>query len=182
MFDIKNTKIANKQDIIDYLTLVMLGKSSSSVLVNIRTKSSTYTEEIFKSPIQKERLKASELLSKYYDTSIISIEPTVILDDISSSFINFERVDFVENIENNQVPNITDVDEILIYLSSVMFGTSTSSVLVNIKDDTGSYSQEFEKFPSEDERLKSAEMLGKYYNMFSSNSPSSLPIILSKED
>lgn len=187
-------KIATKIDIIDYLNSVMLGNSSSSCLVNIKNKSSAYTEEIFKPPIQKERLKASELLSKYYDNfSSLSSPSIIIVDDISTSFDYCKGGDFLlsdtqpisnSNQNLNSVPN-NDSDEVLLYLSSVMFGTSVSSVLINVRDDSGSYSQEFQKFPSEDERLKAAEMLGKYYDMFSSSnsnsSPSKLPIVVGKE-
>lgn len=186
----ENLNIASVQDVIDYLTSVMLCNSKSSVLINYKDKSCSYYEEMFKNPTEKERLKATELLVKFYDANNTNSNEisTVIIDDISTNYNNYfeSGEDLImdntatnnDNISENTNINSSEINQILAYLSSVMYGKAQSSVLVNIKDESGSYYEEFFKTPSEDERLKSSEMLFKFYNALNTNSTPNLPVIL----
>lgn len=58
---------------------------------------------------------------------------------------------------------IADQDEVLKYLTAVMRGGSSSSVLA--RDEIGA-DRVIEKPPDEKERLKAAELLGKRYGIF----------------
>ena len=58
---------------------------------------------------------------------------------------------------------IADQDEVLKYLTAVLRGQSSSSVLA--RDMVGA-DQVIEKPPDEKERLKAAELLGKRYSLF----------------
>lgn len=174
-------KSAKKEDIIDYLSSVMLGYSSSSVLVTTKNKTSAYTEEIFKLPSQKESLKACELLFKCVNTQSVNNNiSSVIIDDLAldnfcySNLLNKENLDKKDNLDFKSNPQM---DNILSFLSSVMFGTCISEVMVNVKDENDTYSEQFSKHPSEEERLKAAEMLAKYYDIFADNSTAT-PTIL----
>lgn len=57
---------------------------------------------------------------------------------------------------------IATQDEILKYLTSVMRGESTASVIV---EEEGIH-REYDKHPSEKERLQAAELLGKRYGLY----------------
>lgn len=59
---------------------------------------------------------------------------------------------------------IAKSDEVLIYLTSVLRGTSRTKVLTGEKDENGEYIR-YERTPSEKERLKAAEMLAKRYGL-----------------
>lgn len=68
-----------------------------------------------------------------------------------------------ERMEKKEKELIADQDEVLQYLTSVLRGKSTASVLA--RDDVGA-DQVIEKPPDEKERLKAAELLGKRYALF----------------
>lgn len=173
-------KLASKDDIIDYLSSVMLGHSSSSTLVTTKTKTSMYTEEIFKPPNQKESLKACELLFKCVNTQSVSNISSVIIDDLSlDNLCNNINQNFNGDVNRKKIKSNPEMDNILSFLSSVMFGTCVCEVMVNVKDDCNTYSEQFSKHPSEEERLKAAEMLAKFYDIFADNS-SALPTILGR--
>lgn len=57
---------------------------------------------------------------------------------------------------------IATQDEILKYLTSVMRGESTAAVII---EEEGIH-REFDKHPSEKERLQAAELLGKRYGLY----------------
>ena len=57
---------------------------------------------------------------------------------------------------------IATQDEILKYLTSVMRGESTASVII---EEEGIH-REYDKHPSEKERLQAAELLGKRYGLY----------------
>lgn len=62
---------------------------------------------------------------------------------------------------------IADQDEVLKYLTSVLRGTSSSEELVvEGKGDGLSEARRVEKAPSEKDRLKAAELLGKRYGIY----------------
>ena len=62
---------------------------------------------------------------------------------------------------------IADQDEVLRYLTAVMRGESTAEeIVVEGTGDGCSEARTMEKAPSEKERLKAAELLGKRYALF----------------
>lgn len=62
---------------------------------------------------------------------------------------------------------IADQDEVLQYLTSVLRGKSSSvEVVVEGTGDGCSEARTIEKAPSEKERLKAAELLGKRYGLY----------------
>lgn len=78
-----NSSMADAQEVIAYLTSVLRGKSKSSVVVGTPIG----VQEISKTPDEKERLKAAELLGKYYAlftdrTQVEGIAQVQIIDDI----------------------------------------------------------------------------------------------------
>ena len=81
---INNENTADIQEVMEYLTSVMRGKSLSSVL---SLAGDGYQEVIEKEPDEKEKLKAAELLGKRFgmfkdNVDITSNGKTVIVDDI----------------------------------------------------------------------------------------------------
>lgn len=85
--EIHNENTANIQEVMEYLTSVMRGKSESNVLA---LAGDGYQEVIAKPPDEKERLKAAELLGKRFgmfrdNVDITSNGQTVIVDDIDES-------------------------------------------------------------------------------------------------
>ena len=81
---IHNENTADAKEVIEYLTEVMRGKSSSSVL---SLCGDGYQMVIEKPPDEKERLKAAELLGKRYglfkDNVTVDLEPVVIVNDLT---------------------------------------------------------------------------------------------------
>lgn len=82
--EIHNENTADIQEVMEYLTSVMRGKSLSSVL---SLACDGYQEVIEKEPDEKEKLKAAELLGKRFgmfkdNVDITSNGKTVIVDDI----------------------------------------------------------------------------------------------------
>ena len=62
---------------------------------------------------------------------------------------------------------IADQDEVLKYLTSVMRGESVATeIVVEGTGDGCSEARKMEKEPSEKERLKAAELLGKRYGLY----------------
>lgn len=80
---------------------------------------------------------------------------------------------------------IADQDEVLKYLTSVLRGESESEEIVieNVGDFT-SEARTMKKAPSEKDRLKAAELLGKRYNLFSDKMKVdvALPVVISGAD
>ena len=68
-----------------------------------------------------------------------------------------------ERMSEKESELIADQDEVLKYLTSVLRGKSTSSVLA--RDEIGA-ERVIEKPPDEKERLKAAELLGKRYGLY----------------
>lgn len=75
-----------------------------------------------------------------------------------------------EQIELIHNENIADAQEVMIYLTSVLRGTSESEIVVteNIGDFM-SEARRMKKLPDEREKLKAAEMIGKRYGIFKEN-------------
>lgn len=85
--EIHNENTADIQEVMEYLTSVMRGKSESNVLA---LAGGGFQEVIAKPPDEKERLKAAELLGKRFgmfrdNVDITSNGQTVIVDDIDES-------------------------------------------------------------------------------------------------
>lgn len=83
--EIKSQKIADVQEIMEYLTAVMRGETQSEVL---RFIGDGYQEKCLKAPEEKERLRAAELLGKRYslfseNIKLTEIATVQIIDDIS---------------------------------------------------------------------------------------------------
>ena len=76
---------------------------------------------------------------------------------------------------------IADQDEVLRYLTDVLRGKTTSSVLA--RTEMGG-DEVIEKPPDEKERLKAAELLGRRYGTFTDkvNVDGTIPIVISGED
>lgn len=82
--EIHNENTADIQEVMEYLTSVLRGESASAVLMMSGNGMQKVTE---KSPDEKERLKAAELLGKRFgmfkdNVDITSNGKTVIVDDI----------------------------------------------------------------------------------------------------
>lgn len=90
-----------------------------------------------------------------------------------------------EQLEKLHSETIASAEEIMRYLTSVLRGQSTSSVVVveGIGDGC-SNARTMTKAPDEKERLKAAELLGKRYGMFTDkvNVDGAVPVIISGED
>ena len=76
---INSAKIADATEVMEYLSSVMRGESKSSVIVE--------SEEFKKSPDEKEKLKAAELLGKRYSlfTDKVNVESeskVMVIDDV----------------------------------------------------------------------------------------------------
>lgn len=72
-----------------------------------------------------------------------------------------------ERMEQIQSNKIADATEVLEYLTSVMRGESQGEEIVIVSDGYGcSKAIHVNKYPSEFERLKAAEQLGKRYGLF----------------
>lgn len=85
--EIHNENTADIQEVMEYLTSVLRGKSASAVLMMSGNGMQKVTE---KPPDEKERLKAAELLGKRFgmfkdNVDITSNGKTVIVDDIDES-------------------------------------------------------------------------------------------------
>ena len=84
---ISSEKTADAQEVMEYLTSVLRGKSRSTICAIVGTGDG-YSEAqlIGKPPDEKERLKAAELLGKRYgifkESLNIDLEPVVIMNDL----------------------------------------------------------------------------------------------------
>lgn len=71
---IRSEKVADAQEVMEYLTAVMRGESQSSVLAREENGSESVIE---KPPDEKEKLKAAELLGKRYGLYTEKIETDI---------------------------------------------------------------------------------------------------------
>ena len=78
---IHNEKIADAQEVIEYLTAVMRGKSNAEeIVVEGIGDGCSEARTIEKGPSEKERLKAAELLGKRYALFTDKVETDVDMD------------------------------------------------------------------------------------------------------
>lgn len=86
--EMSSAKVASAEEVIKYLTSVMRGESSSEIVVVTGDGDGfSSAERVSKSPDEKERLKAAELLGKRYGlfTDKVNLEGTskvLIVDDL----------------------------------------------------------------------------------------------------
>lgn len=80
---------------------------------------------------------------------------------------------------------IADQDEVLRYLTSVLRGESQSTeIVVEGKGDGVSMARTMQKEPSEKDRLKAAELLGKRYGIYTESVDvnGSIPVVIAGDD
>lgn len=80
---------------------------------------------------------------------------------------------------------IADQDEVLRYLTSVLRGESLSTeIVVEGKGEGRSEAKTMQKEPSEKDRLKAAELLGKRYGIYTESVDvnGSIPVVISGDD
>lgn len=171
--------IATVSDVVIYLTSVMSGESLSACVVPVKNKTETSFSIVLKKPCEKERIKASLLLTsaiKLSSNSDFGDNSLVIVDDMSVG--EFPALSSFNSCAVGTFSFSDEVSSILHYLSNVMFGVSSSSVMVNVKFDDTTTSEEVFKTPSEEERLKACEMLIDFYSSCTS-SDAKLPTFVS---
>ena len=119
---------------------------------------------------EKQKLFADEYLIDCNATRAYKVAyPTVKKDEVARA--NASRLLTNANVQkyiNDRMQKIhnektADAQEVMEYLTSVLRGQSTSSVLA--RDEIGA-ERVIEKPPDEKERLKAAELLGKRYGLF----------------
>lgn len=86
--EISNDKIATAEEVMEYLTSVMRGKSQSEIVVVEGVGDGcSMARRMDKAPDEKERLKAAELLGKRYaiftDKMNLEVEPVTIVNDLT---------------------------------------------------------------------------------------------------
>ena len=87
---IKSQKMADAQEVMEYLTAVMRGESKAEIVVlEGDGNGCSSARRIDKAPDEKERLKAAELLGKSHmlftdKVSVDSTEKVVIIDDLAA--------------------------------------------------------------------------------------------------
>lgn len=89
-----------------------------------------------------------------------------------------------EQLEQIHNENIADTTEIMMYLTKVMRGKSSATVVVVEGNGDGySSARTMEKEPDERERLKAAELLGKRYGMFKDtvNVEGAVPVVITDD-
>lgn len=84
---IHSEKTADAREVLEYLTSVMRGESSSEVVVVEGTgEGCSEARRVMKAPDEKERLKAAELIGKrhgiFTDKMSVEVEPVIIKNDL----------------------------------------------------------------------------------------------------
>lgn len=84
---ISSEKTADAQEVMEYLTSVLRGKSQSTICAIVGTGDGCSEAQLIdKPPDEKERLKAAELLGKRYgifkENLNVDLEPVVIMNDL----------------------------------------------------------------------------------------------------
>jgi len=93
---------------------------------------------------------------------------------------------YIENrMEEKGKDLIADQDEVLRYLTSVLRGESQSTeIVVEGKGEGRSEARTIQKEPSEKDRLKAAELLGKRYGIYTENVDvnGTIPVVIAGDD
>ena len=92
---------------------------------------------------------------------------------------------YIENrLEEKEKSRIASQDEVLQYLTRVIRGESTASVVVIEAFGDTTKAREMDKSPDEKERLKAAELLGKRYGLYADKLKvdGAIPVVISGDD
>lgn len=92
---------------------------------------------------------------------------------------------YIENrLEEKEKSRIASQDEVLQYLTRVIRGESTASVVVIEAFGDTTKAREMDKAPDEKERLKAAELLGKRYGLYADKLKvdGAIPVVISGDD
>lgn len=82
---IENTKIADAQEVMEYLTSVLRGESQSEVIAVVSTgRGKSVVKKVKKAPDEKERLEAAKQLGKRYGLNIDKEEQKVRLEKMKA--------------------------------------------------------------------------------------------------
>lgn len=90
-----------------------------------------------------------------------------------------------ERMEEKEKTLIADQDEVLRYLTAVLRGESQSTeIVVEGKGEGRSEARTMQKEPSEKDRLKAAELLGKRYGIYTESVDvnGSIPVVIAGDD
>lgn len=90
-----------------------------------------------------------------------------------------------EQLEKIHNERIADAAEVMMYLTSVLRGESTSEIVVVEGEGDGcSSARRMDKAPDEREKLKAAELLGKRFGLFKDNVniTGAVPVVISGEE
>ena len=89
-----------------------------------------------------------------------------------------------ERMAEKEKTLIADQDEVLMYLTSVLRGESESEeIVVESTGDFKSEARTMKKAPSEKDRLKAAELLGKRYSLFKDSMKLDVtPVVIGGDD
>ena len=102
---------------------------------------------------------------------------------------NLKKLELKKYIDNRMAEKekqlIADQDEVLRYLTSVLRGESRSTeIVVEGKGEGCSEARTMQKEPSEKDRLKAAELLGKRYGIYTENVDvnGAIPVVIAGAD
>lgn len=89
-----------------------------------------------------------------------------------------------EMLEDMQSQKIASAEEVLEYLTSVMRGQATSEEVVTAYVGGSAEARKIEKKPSEKDKLKAAELLGKTYGIYTDKLKvtATVPVFKGEED
>ena len=156
------TAIEDKEEEINEIRVTGLKKHSNSVIPN--PGSGTIVRET-----KTEQQKIDEKIADIRASISVTMRCIDIID---------------EQLEQIHNENIADTTEIMMYLTKVMRGKSSATVVVVEGNGDGySSARTMEKEPDERERLKAAELLGKRYGMFKDtvNVEGAVPVVITDD-
>lgn len=106
--------------------------------------------------------------------------------NVSKLLQNTSIKEFIKKrMDEKEKKLIADQDEVLRYLTSVLRGESQSTeIVVEGVGDGCSEARTMQKEPSEKDRLKAAELLGKRYSLFSDKVDvnGAIPVVITGDD
>jgi len=106
--------------------------------------------------------------------------------NVSKLLQNTSIKEFIKKrMDEKEKQLIADQDEVLRYLTSVLRGESQSTeIVVEGVGDGCSEARTMQKEPSEKDRLKAAELLGKRYSLFSDKVDvnGAIPVVITGDD
>lgn len=139
---------------------------------------SEYSGRFFMGKIQREVIAVTDKQKRFCDEYLIDLNATqaAIRAGYSSKYANTNASKLLQNttikkylderLKKMQDESIAKADEVLKYLTSVMRGESRSQVVIA----TPMGAERVDKPPEEKDKLKAADMLGKYYALYTEKS------------